>query len=63
VPKPAKALADLKAKGMQINELTAGRDRPHARQADARERGIAANVGMDLWTETQAALAKLRGGK
>jgi hypothetical protein len=25
--------------------------------------GIAANVGMDLWTETQAALAKLRGGK
>ena len=24
---------------------------------------IAANVGMELWTETQAALAKQRGGK
>jgi hypothetical protein len=24
---------------------------------------IAANVGMELWNETQAELAKLRGGK
>ncbi len=58
-----KALADLKAKGMQINEV------PPAEVARMRDKltrvnaGIAANVGMDLWTETQAALAKLRGGK
>jgi hypothetical protein len=24
---------------------------------------IAANVGMDLWNETQTALAKMRGGQ
>ena len=58
-----KALADLKAKGMQINEV------PPAEVARMRDKltrvnaGIAANVGMDLWTETQTALAKLRGGK
>jgi tripartite ATP-independent transporter DctP family solute receptor len=58
-----KALADLKAKGMQINEV------PPAEVARMRDKltrvnaGIAANVGMDLWTETQAALAKLRGAK
>ena len=58
-----RALADLKAKGMQINEV------PPAEVARMRDKltrvnaGIAANVGMDLWTETQAALAKLRGAK
>ena len=58
-----KALADLKAKGMQINEV------PPAEVARMRDKltrvnaGIAANVGMDLWTETQTALAKLRGAK
>ena len=57
----AKALADLKAKGMQINEL------PPAESARMRDKltkvnaSIAANVGMDLWNETQAALGKLRG--
>ncbi|MCR5881713.1 TRAP transporter substrate-binding protein [Rhizobacter sp. J219] len=56
----AKALADLKAKGMQINEL------PPAEAARMREKlgainnSIAANVGQDLWNETQAELAKLR---
>lgn len=59
----AKALADLKAKGMSINELTP------AETARMRERltrinaSVATNVGMDLWNETQAALTKLRGGK
>lgn len=57
----ARALADLKAKGMQINELPAAES---ARMRDKLTRvnaSIAANVGMDLWNETQAALAKLRG--
>lgn len=59
----AKALADLKGKGMQINELSAaeaGRMREKLGQVNA---GIAANVGNDLWQEAQAELAKLRGKK
>ncbi|MEK8029008.1 TRAP transporter substrate-binding protein [Pseudaquabacterium rugosum] len=57
----AKAVAELKAKGMQINELSPAEV---ARMRDKLTRvnaGIAANVGMDLWNETQAQLGKLRG--
>ncbi|MGY0194109.1 TRAP transporter substrate-binding protein [Leptothrix sp. BB-4] len=59
----AKALADLKAKGMQVNELPASevarmRDKLHGINTS-----IAANVGQPLWDETQAALAKIRSGK
>lgn len=56
----AKALAELKAKGMQINTL------PPAESARMRDKltrvnaSIAANVGMDLWNEAQAELAKMR---
>jgi TRAP-type C4-dicarboxylate transport system substrate-binding protein len=56
-----RALTDLKAKGMQINELPpaeAARMRDKLTQVNAR---IAVNVGMDLWSEPQAALAKMRG--
>ena len=59
----AKALADLKAKGMQVNELPAseaGRMRDKLTKVNA---AIASNVGMDLWNETQGELAKLRGAK
>ncbi len=59
----ARALGDLKAKGMQINELTPAET---ARMRDKLTRvnaTIATNVGMDLWKDTQSALAKLRGGK
>ncbi len=59
----AKALADLKGKGMQINELSAPEA---ARMRDKLTRvnaTIAANVGMGLWQDTQAELKKLRGGK
>ncbi|HJV60579.1 MAG TPA: TRAP transporter substrate-binding protein [Albitalea sp.] len=59
----AKALAELKSKGMQVNELPpaeVNRMRDKLTQVNA---GIATNVGMDLWNETQAALAKLRGKK
>ena len=59
----AKALGDLKGKGMQVNEL------PPAETARMREKlakvnaEIAANVGTDLWNQTQAELKRLRGGK
>ena len=59
----AKALGDLKGKGMQINELPAAEA---ARMRDKLTRvnaSIAANVGMELWQDTQAQLAKLRAGK
>ncbi len=59
----SKALAELKAKGMEINELSPAET---ARMRDKLTRinaTIGANVGMDLWNETQAALAKLRGAK
>lgn len=57
----AKALADLKGKGMQINELPAteaARMRDKLTKVNA---AIGASVGMELWNETQAALGKLRG--
>jgi tripartite ATP-independent transporter DctP family solute receptor len=55
-----KALADLKSKGMQINELSAveaGRMRDKLTRVNA---SIGANIGMELWQETQAELARLR---
>jgi TRAP-type transport system periplasmic protein len=58
-----KALADLKGKGMQVNELSAtevARMREKLTKVNA---GIAASVGNDLWQETQVALAKVRSGK
>ena len=59
----SRALGDLKTKGMQINEVSPAEI---ARMRDKLTRvnaTIATNVGMELWTETQAALAKQRGGK
>jgi len=56
-----RALADLKAKGMQINEVApaeAMRMRDKLTRINAT---IGASVGMDLWQETQATLSKLRG--
>ncbi len=59
----SKALADLKAKGMQINELSPAES---ARMRDKLTRvnaSIGANIGMDLWQEAQSELARLRGQK
>ena len=59
----AKALADLKTKGMQVNELSAaeaGRMRDKLTQVNA---SVATTVGMDLWKQTQDELAKLRAAK
>ncbi len=58
-----KALADLKTKGMQINQLSAveaGRMRDKLTQVNA---SVATNVGMDLWKQTQDELAKIRAAK
>ena len=59
----AKAVADLKAKGMQVNELPraeADRMRNKLTRVYAL---IAADVGMDTWIETQNQLMKIRGQK
>jgi TRAP-type transport system periplasmic protein len=59
----AKALDDLKGKGMLVNVLPAPEA---ARMRDKLTRvnaGIAANVGMDLWHETQTTLTKMRATK
>jgi len=58
-----KALADLRGKGMQVNELSpaeAGRMRD---KLGAINVSIAANVGEGLWKEVQGAVAQARGGK
>jgi len=59
----ARAVADLKSKGMEVNEVSpteVNRMRDKLTRVNAT---IATNVGMDLWNETQAELKKLRGGK
>jgi tripartite ATP-independent transporter DctP family solute receptor len=59
----SKAVADLKAKGMQVNELSPAES---ARMRDKLTRvyaQIGADVGMDLWNETQSELAKIRAKK
>ncbi len=55
-----RALAELRAKGMQINELPASESARMRSKLSAVNAGIAANVGQELWNETQAALAALR---
>ena len=59
----AQALNDLKAKGMQVTVLSAAeadRMRDKLTRVNA---SIATNVGMTLWQDTQAELAKLRAKK
>jgi tripartite ATP-independent transporter DctP family solute receptor len=59
----ASAVADLKAKGMQVNELSPAES---ARMRDKLTRvyaQIGVDVGMDLWNETQAELIKIRNKK
>lgn len=58
-----KALADLKGKGMQINQLSPAEANRMREKLAAVNSGIATNVGEDLWKETQAAVAKARAAK
>ena len=56
----AKALAELRAKGMEFSKFApkeTGRLRDKLTKVNA---SIATNVGMDLWNEAQAELAKMR---
>jgi TRAP-type transport system periplasmic protein len=59
----AKAMADLKAKGMQINEMSPAESDRMRDKLTKVYAGIGADIGMDLWNETQAELKKIRGGK
>lgn len=59
----ASAVAALKAKGMQVNELSpaeAARMRSSLTRVYA---SIGASIGMDLWNEAQAELGKIRSKK
>ncbi|MEN9844096.1 MAG: hypothetical protein RLZZ612_1925 [Pseudomonadota bacterium] len=59
----ASAVSALKAKGMQVNELSpaeAARMRSSLTRVYA---SIGASVGMELWNETQAELARIRAKK
>ncbi len=53
-----RALADLKAKGMQINELSPAESARMRDKLTKVNAPIATNVGMDLWNETKTALEK-----
>lgn len=57
------ALQDLKTKGMQVNVLPAAEADRMRDKLTRINASIAANVGMDLWQETQATLQKLRAKK
>ena len=59
----AKAVGDLKAKGMQVNELSPAESARMREKLTAVNAGIAANVGEALWKEVQGAVAQARAGK
>lgn len=56
----ARALAELKAKGMQVNELSPAEANRMREKLTAVHASIADQVGRDLWNELQAELAKIR---
>ena len=56
----AKALEDLKAKGMEVTVLRATEAGRMREKLTAINASIAVNVGMDLWKETQDELARMR---
>jgi tripartite ATP-independent transporter DctP family solute receptor len=56
----AKALADLKSKGMQFSELPAAETAKLRTKLAPVNQQIAGNVGQPLWDEAQAELARLR---
>jgi len=58
-----RALADLKARGMQINELSFSELSRMRNRLTRVYATIGANVGMELWIEAQNELMKLRGRK
>jgi TRAP-type C4-dicarboxylate transport system substrate-binding protein len=59
----AKALADIKAKGMQVNELPAAEASRMRDKLAAVNAGIAKTVGQGTWDEVQAAVKQARAAK
>lgn len=57
----AKAIADLKSKGMQVNELSPAEVSRMRNKLTRVYASIGTEVGMDLWTATQNELLKIRG--
>lgn len=56
----AKALGELQAKGMQFNRLAPAETAKLRDKLTRINASIAGNIGMELWNETQAELAKMR---
>jgi tripartite ATP-independent transporter DctP family solute receptor len=59
----SRAMADLKAKGMQVNELSPAEAERMRSKLTGVYADISKEVGMDLWNETQKELARIRGTK
>ncbi len=55
------ALAELKGKGMQVNDVSPAELGCMREKLTRVHATVAASVGMDLWTQTQAQLGKMRG--
>lgn len=58
-----RALADIRAKGMQVNELAVGEASRMRNRLTRIYAMIASQVGMDTWIETQNELMRIRGKK
>ena len=59
----SKAMAELKAKGMLVNELSPAEAERMRNKLTRVYAEIGTEVGMDLWNQTQAELARIRGKK
>ena len=59
----SKAMAELKAKGMLINELSPAESERMRSKLTGVYAQIGTEVGMDLWNDTQKELARIRGTK
>jgi tripartite ATP-independent transporter DctP family solute receptor len=59
----SKAVADLKTKGMQVNELSPAESTRMRDKLTKIYAQIGTEVGMDLWNEAQAELVKIRAAK
>ena len=54
-------MAELKAKGMQVNDVAPAEVARMREKLTRVNAGIATQVGMELWNDAQAELRKLRG--
>ncbi|MEC5214660.1 tripartite ATP-independent transporter DctP family solute receptor [Polaromonas sp. CG_9.5] len=59
----SRAMADLKSKGMLVNELSPIEAERMRNKLTGVYAQIGTEVGMDLWNETQKELGRIRGGK